>query len=553
MLGRATIAGASEVSAVKIRAGIVSLALLSPAFVNAEELINGWPMPGPSLAGESEGPFQRLVIEGGMLIDGTGSPPIGPVTVIVEGDRITQILGLPGLYTPQVGPSGRVEIRPGDKHIDARGSYILPGLIDTMTRILDRSPFPNSGNTSRLDNPPPEYTLKLQIAHGITTTTSMQSTYQFDWVNALKKASAENRITAPHVLAWMDFPAATPEEARAKVRDAKKRGADGFGEGDMEGPPQAMLAGLDEARKLGVPTIFCMHANTTERLHVLDFARAGLGSLPHAWGLPDAFLDKQTIRSYPADYNYNDGRKMMRGGRGWQDAAPPYSEKWNKAMDELLSLDFTLTPTFVVFEVHRDLMGVSRAEWMREYAHPALVSGWLPGKGGPDDHFSDWSTADEINWRRDFQLWMTFVNEYKNRGGRVVAGSDANYLWTLAGFGLVRNLELLQEAGFSPLEAIRAATYDSAVWLKVADRTGSVEVGKRADLLVVEGNPLANFKLLYGTGTVGKRPDGSTGRIGGVKYTVKGGVVFDSKAVLANVKQIVQDAKKAASFDDSAL
>jgi cytosine/adenosine deaminase-related metal-dependent hydrolase len=516
-----------------------------------QERIDGWPMPGPALAGESEGPFARLIIEGGMLVDGTGAPPIGPVTIVVEKNRIAKIYGLPGLYTPQLGKSGRPEIGPGDRHIDARGSFILPGLIETMARILDRSPVPDAGNQSRDTNPPPEYTLKLLIAHGVTTTTSMQSTYQFDWVNALKKAAAENRITAPRILAWMDFPAATPEEARARVREAKKRGADGFGEGDMEGPLAAMLAGLDEARKVGLPTIFCMHPNTTERYNVLEFARAGLKSLPHAWGLPDALLKDSTVRRYPPNYNYSDGAIFMRSGRGWQDTVEPHSEPWNKMIDELISLDFTMTPTFSVFEAHRDFMAARGAEWNADYAHPALYKDWLPESGGGHAYFADWSTADEVNWKRDFRLWMTLVNEYKNRGGRVVAGSDPGYIWTVPGFALVRNLELLQEAGFHPLEAIRAATYDSAVWLQIADRTGSVEVGKQADLLIVDGNPLANFKLLYGTGVVGRKSDGSYGRVGGVRYTIRDGVVYDAKAVLANVRKIVEDARSAAELGDA--
>ena len=72
------------------------------------------------------------------------------------------------------------------------------------------------------------------------------------------------------------------------------------------------------------------------------------------------------------------------------------------------------------------------------------------------------STGDEIAWKENFRLWMTFVNEYKNRGGRVTAGSDSGYLFKVYGFGYIRELELLQEAGFHPLEVIRAATKHGA-------------------------------------------------------------------------------------------
>lgn len=506
----------------------------------AEELINGWPMPGPPLPGESEGPFPRLVIEGGMLVDGSGAPPMGPVTIVVEQDRIAKIYGLPGLYTPQLRASGRPEIGPGTRHIDARGSYILPGLVESHFRVLDRQVTPDAGNQSRHSDPPPEYTLKLLVAHGVTTVASMQSTYQFDWVHALKKAAAENRVTAPGVLAWMDFPVSSPEDARARVRDAKKRGADGLGEGDMEGDLDSMLAGIDEARKVGLRTYFCMHPNITGRMNMLQFARAGLSGMPHAWGLPDSFLESSTVRDYPAAYNYNDDTIKMHTGRGWQDTVAPGSEKWNAVIDELVSLDFTYGPTFSVFEAHRDLMAAMGAEWNHDYAWPAYLESWAPG-GSDGVQFTDWSTAKEILWKRDYQRWMAWVNDFKNRGGRVIAGSDAGYMWTLPGFALVRNLELLQEAGFHPLEVIRAATRDSAVWLGIADRTGTVEVGKQADLLIVDGNPLDNFKLLYGTGVMGRKPDGSVGRVGGVRYTIRNGVVFDAMAVLADVKRMVEE------------
>ena len=138
---------------------------------------------------------------------------------------------------------------------------------------------------------------------------------------------------------------------------------------------------------------------------------------------------------------------------------------------------------------------------------------------------------------------MAFVNDFKNRGGRVIAGSDAGYFWTIAGFGLIRNLELLQEAGFSPLEVVRSATLDSAKWLRIANDTGSVEIGKRADLIVVDGNPLENLKVLYGTGVLAASTDGQLVRRGGVRYTIRRGIVYDAKTVLSNVKAMVADAR----------
>ena len=77
---------------------------------------------------------------------------------------------------------------------------------------------------------------------------------------------------------------------------------------------------------------------------------------------------------------------------------------------------------------------------------------------------------------------MQFVNEYKNRGGKVVVGSDTGYLYSLYGFGYIQELELLQEAGFHPLEVIRAATKTGAQVLGVEQDLGTLHVGKKPTL-----------------------------------------------------------------------
>src|SRR5450432_4557371 len=97
---------------------------------------------------------------------------------------------------------------------------------------------------------------------------------------------------------------------------------------------------------------------------------------------------------------------------------------------------------------------------------------------------------------------MTFVNEYKNRGGRVTTGSDSGFIFQLYVFAYIRELELLREAGFHPLEVIRSATLYGAQALGMDKDIGSVEVGKLADLLVIDANPLENLQYLYGTGAI---------------------------------------------------
>ena len=144
---------------------------------------------------------------------------------------------------------------------------------------------------------------------------------------------------------------------------------------------------------------------------------------------------------------------------------------------------------------------------------------------------------------------MTFINEYKNRGGRVTTGSDSGFIYQLYGFAYIRELELLREAGFHPMEVIRAATLKGAEALGMDKEIGSIEVGKLADFVITEENPLANLKTLYGTGAIRLNDKNEVVRVGGVKYTVKDGIVYDAKKLLADVRKIVAEAKKQENFE----
>jgi imidazolonepropionase-like amidohydrolase len=149
-----------------------------------------------------------------------------------------------------------------------------------------------------------------------------------------------------------------------------------------------------------------------------------------------------------------------------------------------------------------------------------------------------------MDWKENFRLWMKFVNEYKNRGGRVTAGSDSGYIYNLYGFGYIQELELLREAGFSSLEVIHAATLQGAVQLGIDADVGSVQAGKKADLVVVKENPLANLHVLLGTGTIRLNDEtGKVERVGGIDYTIRDGIVYDAKALLRDVADTVQAEK----------
>ncbi len=491
---------------------------------------------------EGEGPFNRLIIRGVTLINGAGSPPVGPVDIVVEKNRITEIktVGYPGVAIDQ---NKRPKANEGDRELDAEGMYLMPGFVDMHGHIGGKA----QGTTA-------EYVFKLWMAHGITTIRDPACSNGLNWVLEHKEKSEKNEITAPRIFAYSVFgqdspkPISSPAMARTWVQELKKRGADGikfFG-----ARPDIMAAALDEASKLGLRSA-CHHAQTDVAwLNVLHTAKMGLTSMEHWYGLPEALFTDRTIQDYPLDYNYaNEQHRFGEAGKLWKQAAKPFSPHWNAVMDSLIAMDFTIDPTFNIYEANRDLQRARRAEWHEVYTLPSLWRFYQPSRISHGSHWHDWGTEQEVAWRENYQLWMTFVNEYKNRGGRVTTGSDSGFIFQLYGFAYIRELELLREAGFHPLEVIRAATLKGAEALGAQSDIGTVEVGKFADFVIVEENPLQNLKVLYGTGAIKLNDANEVKRVGGVKYTIKDGVIYDAKQLLADVAKMVEEAKEKEGFE----
>jgi imidazolonepropionase-like amidohydrolase len=140
------------------------------------------------------------------------------------------------------------------------------------------------------------------------------------------------------------------------------------------------------------------------------------------------------------------------------------------------------------------------------------------------------------------------MNDYKKMGGRVTTGSDSGFIYQTYGFGYINELEMLQEAGFHPLEAIQAATMNGAMTLhepkKKPIEFGVIREGLLADMVVVSQNPLQNFKILYATGAV-KLNDttGQPERIIGIKWTIKDGIAYNADQLRADVAKMVEKQK----------
>ena len=413
-------------------------------------------------AGEGAGPYERLVIRGATMIDGTGAPPLGPVDLVIEGNLIAEIRsgGTAGL---PIGNEDDADAR----IIDASGMYVMPGFVDAHAH-LSVSLHGLVGTVT-----PAEYVLKLWLAHGVTTAREVGSIMGLGWTLDHKRRSETNEITAPRLQVHAMFPERmkNADAAREWVRAVEKRGADGLK--FIGAAPELIEAAIDEARELGMKTAYHHSQISVTRVNVLDSARMGLDSMEHWYGLPEAMFEDRRVQDYPLDYNYsNEQNRFGQAGRLWKQAAAPGSEKWNAVIDELLQLDFTLDPTFTIYEANRDVMRARRADWHDEYTLPTIERFYQPNRTAHGSYHFDWTTQDEIEWKENYRIWMKFVNDYKNRGGRVTTGSDSGFIYKLFGFGYIRELELLQEAGFHPLEVLQAATMNGAELLGMGDEIG---------------------------------------------------------------------------------
>lgn len=516
-----------------MRSPFLALLFLLWTCVSAQ---SSWPS-APDRGDLGDGPHSQLILRGLTLINGNCAPPIGPVDIVIEGNRIvsSSAVGFPGV---EINEKRRPQLKEGGKEIDCTGMYAMPGFVDLHGHIGGRA-----------QGAEPDYVFKLWMAHGITTIREPGSFNGLEWVLNHKKRSAANEIVAPRIKAYTGFgmgrkePFTAAEQVEEWVRQNKANGSDGikfFG-----ARPDFMETALRVNKEIGLGSA-CHHAQMdVGRWNVLKSARAGLTTMEHWYGLPEALFTDRTVQDYPVDYNYqNEQDRFGEAGRLWQQAAEPHSDHWNAVMEELLALDFTLDPTFNIYDANRDVMRARNADWHDEFTLPSLWKFFQPSRISHGSYWHKWGTEQEVDWKKNYQLWMTFINEYKNRGGRVTAGSDSGYIYQLYGFGYIRELELLREAGFHPLEVIRSATLYGAEAIGMENEIGTIEPGKLADIVIVAENPLADLKVLYGTGATRLTDEGEVTTTKGIRYTIKDGIVYDAVKLREEVKEMVKNAKR---------
>jgi imidazolonepropionase-like amidohydrolase len=532
---RGTASAAAGVLAVAIVVG-VSASASAPAFPSATA-----DQSAGSRAPVHAKQVKRLLIKGAMVIPGTGVPASGPMDLLLEDGLIARMGNSAGGHWPEA-----------DMIIDAAGKYVMPGIVNTHMHWHEE----------RVGPIPIQYERNLYLAAGITTAREVGG--DFERTKQWRAESAAHTIVAPRIVLYPmlanllkpgDPFNQSPAEYRSLVRQAKDRGADGI---KLIGPMDRdqVAAVLDEAKKAGLPTtVHIAVGEATAR----DFVDLGVSCIEHFYGVADAALDG--IQDFPPEMNLsNEIHRFGRAGELYIQHNFDH-EKLSKLLDDMVAKGVAWSPTMSTYEASRDLIRAQNLPWYKDYLHPSLEDYYKPSMTRHGTFWIGWTATQEARWRKDYLVWMAAVREFGLKGGIISTGDDAGYLYgSLYGFGISRELELHEEAGFHPLEVLKHANADGAKVVHMEDRLGRVRQGFIADLLVVNGNPLENLRIMnpYGTDLMsynGQIINNYSGIVkpgdpnvkmvhgGGIEWTIKDGIPYHVPTLMKEVKEMVAKAR----------
>ncbi len=426
------------------------------------------------------------------VIDGTGAPPRDDQTVVVSGGRIQAL-----------GGSGTVSIPDGAEVLDRTGYTLIPGLVGMHDHIF----YPaGSGHYNTLEYSAP----RLYLAAGVTTIRTTGGMEPYAELN-LKKAIRKGRIPGPsmHVTSpYLEGPGAftlqmheleSPEEARRMVGYWSDVGIDDF-KAYTNITRAQLQAAIEEAHGRG--------KKLTGHLCSVGFREAaalGIDDLEHGIIVDTEFLQDKEPDVCPSS----------RAARRALLTLGVEGEEIQRTIRELVDAGVAVTSTLPVFEISvpgRPPVDMGVLEAMAPDARDAYLTRRAQVGSG------DGSEAEAL-----LRLEMDFEVAFVRAGGLLLAGPDpTGYGGVLPGFGNWRELELLVEAGFSPLEVIEIATRNGARYLGELDRIGTLEVGKQADMVLLHGDPSLDISQIRRVETVFKDGLGydSARLFGQVKGTV---------------------------------
>jgi imidazolonepropionase-like amidohydrolase len=386
-----------------------------------------------------------LAIVGGTLIDGTGAAPVSDAAVVIHDGRIVA-----------AGPRSKVKI-PKDAHVvDARGKTILPGLWDMHAHFEQVEWGP------------------IYLAAGVTTVRDCGN--EFEFITAVRDAIAQGRGLGPRLLlaGIVDGTGTytigvervdTPDQARMWT---DRYHASGFQQMKIYSSVklEELKVVADEAHRLGMT----MTGHIPEGVTAYQAIEAGQDQINHIHYIAD-------IMKAPLPENASRLDRFKAGAN--IDLESPEAQK---ALAFLKDHHTVVDPTMALMESFTATTAKPPASFepgVNKVA-PELAE-QLTDVAPPNDR-------SEIG-EKVFEKELAIVGALRRAGIPVVAGTDQ----TVPGHSLHREIELYVQAGFTPMEAIQAATIVSARAMGLEKESGTVEKGKRGDLILVNGNPLENI------------------------------------------------------------
>jgi imidazolonepropionase-like amidohydrolase len=407
-----------------------------------------------SIAPERTGAF---AITGGTLIDVTGKGAINDAVVVIEGDRITS-----------AGPRARVQIPRGAAIIDARGKTLLPGLWEMHSHYVQVELGP------------------AYLAAGVTTVRDCGT--DFDFIVPVRAAMHAGRALGPRLLlaGYIDgegetglgiMRAKTPEEARAIVNRYQNAGFEQikiYGNTVMK--PEVIAAITSEAHRLGMTVT----GHVPRGMNAMQAVEAGYDQINHIGFMARVMMPPTQPGAPPPRLD-------------------PESAEAKRAIQFFKQRGTVLEPTFARFELNTHPVDTPFSAFEPSMPKvPRELADILNHTGVP--------AAAAERARASAERFAAVLLALHRGGIPIIAGIDL----VVPGHSLHRELELYVKAGLTPLEAIQTATINAARAMKLEREVGNIEAGKRADLVILDANPLEAIS-----------------NIRKVKFVVAGGKLYD--------------------------
>lgn len=420
------------------------------------------------------------------VVDGTGAAPAPGSTVVLEDGRIAA-----------VGPAGEVAIPEGAEVLDLPGHTVIPGIVG----LHDHTFYTTSQRRVQSNLAAP----RLYLASGVTTIRTTGSYHPYSELNlkgAIERGEAigpRMHVTGPYLTgtggAGYMTQIGTEEDARRVVRYWAEEGVTWY-KAYTRISEEELAAVIDEAHEHGL--------KVTGHLCSVSFKRAvelGIDNLEHGFFTNTDYIPGKQPSECPEGFRNRLAEVEI--------DSPEVAETF----EAMIANDVALTSTLAIYE----LIVPGRPpleDRVLELLAPEAKADYLASREEIENE------ADDSIWPTLFAKAQAFEKAFVEAGGLLAAGVDPTGIGgALPGLGDQRNFELLIEAGFTPVETVTIMTLNGAKVLGEDDEYGSIEPGKLAEIIVIDGDPIA-----------------SPAEIRNVKYVFKDGYGFDSAKLIESVK-----------------